>query len=55
LISGILLSALGSFVESGLGAPVISAFFYVPGALSVPVNAVIAAAWVGLKALPGPF
>lgn len=55
LVSGLLLSALGSFVEMVLGAPVLSAFFYVPGVLSVPVNAVIAAAWVGLKALPGPF
>jgi hypothetical protein len=54
LIGGLVLSAFGSFVELALGAPVVSAFFYVPGVLSVPVNAVIAAAWVGLKALPGP-
>jgi hypothetical protein len=38
-----------------LNAPALSACFYVPGALSVPVNAVIGVAWLGLKALPGPF
>jgi hypothetical protein len=37
-----------------LDAPTLSAFFYVPGALAVPVNAIIAAAWLGLKALRGP-
>jgi hypothetical protein len=26
--------------------------FYVPGALAVPVNAVIGAAWVGLRVVP---
>jgi hypothetical protein len=55
LVGGLLLYALGNFVEMVLSAPVASAFFYVPGALSVPVNAVIGAAWLGLKALPGPF
>ena len=35
-------------------APALSAFFYVPGALSVPVTAVIGVAWLGLKALPAP-
>jgi hypothetical protein len=52
---GLVLFSLGSFVELMLNAPGISAVFYVPGALAVPVNAVLAAAWVGLKALPGPF
>jgi hypothetical protein len=52
---GILLYALGGLAESMLNAPALSAVFYLPSALSVPVNAVIAAAWVGLKALPGPF
>jgi hypothetical protein len=55
LVSGLLLYGLGHFVEMVLAAPVVSAFFYVPGALSVPVNAVLGVAWVGLKALPGPF
>lgn len=46
--------ALGGFVELMLHLPGASAFFYVPSAISVPVNAVIAAAWLGFKAMPGP-
>jgi hypothetical protein len=46
---------LGCAVELVLNAPMLSALFYVPGALSVPVNAVIGAVWLGLKSLPGPF
>ena len=52
---GAALYGLGGLVEWGLGAPALSACFYVPSALSVPVNGVIAAAWVGLKAWPAPF
>jgi hypothetical protein len=52
---GVVLYGLGSFVELMLLSPALSAFFYVPGALSVPVNAVIGAIWIGLKTLPGPF
>ena len=55
LVLGVLLYALGCFVELVLGHPAASALFYVPSALSVPANAVIAAAWVGLKVLPAPF
>ena len=55
LFSGVLMYALGGFVELVLGAPVLSAFFYVPSALSVPMYAVIAVAWLGLKLLPAPF
>ena len=51
---GLVLYALGGFVELMLHAPALSAFFYVPGALSLPVMAVIAAAWVGLRSLPRP-
>lgn len=51
---GLALYALGGLVELMLAAPTLSAFFYVPSALTVPVNAVIGAAWVGLKVLPGP-
>lgn len=51
---GLLLAALGCIVESVLCAPVLSAIFYVPGALSVPGNVVIAVLWIGLKTLPGP-
>ena len=43
---------LGGLFEVLLQAPGVSVFFYVPSAMSVPVNAVIAAAWVGLKVLP---
>jgi len=52
---GLVLYGLGGMVELLLNAPGLSAVFYVPSALSVPVNAVIGAVWVGLKALPGPF
>ena len=51
----VVLYGLGSMVEVVLGSPALSLLFYLPGALSVPVNAVIAAAWLGLKAFPGPF
>jgi hypothetical protein len=52
---GVTFYGLGGLVELALGAPALSAFFYVPSALSLPVNGVIAAAWLGLKALPAPF
>jgi hypothetical protein len=55
LFCGVLFYGFGGFVELVLGAPVASALFYVPSALSLPVNAVLAAAWLGLKALPSPF
>lgn len=45
----------GHLVELLFNAPGLSAFFYVPSALSVPVNAVIGAAWLGLKTMSGPF
>lgn len=51
----VVLYGLGGLVELILQAPVLSAFFYVPSALGVSVNAVIGAAWLGFKALPGPF
>ena len=44
----------GLFVELVIGAPLASALLYVPGALSVPMNAVIVVAWAGLKALSAP-
>ena len=53
--TGVLLYGAGSVVEQALNAPGLSLVFYVPGAMSVPVNAVIAAAWVGLKAWPATF
>lgn len=51
----VLFYGLGGAVELLLQAPLLSAFFYVPSALSISVNAVIGAAWLGFKALPGPF
>lgn len=51
---GLILYAMGQLVEAVLGAPRLSALFYVPSAMSVPVNAVIGAAWVGLKMLAPP-
>lgn len=44
--------ALGQAVESLLQAPGISVVFYLPCALAVPVNAVIVAAWIGLRVMP---
>ncbi len=51
---GALLYGLGTLVELALQSPVLSVVFYVPGAMSVPVNAVIGVAWLGLKMLPPP-
>ena len=51
---GAALCGLGLLVEGALQAPLLSALFYVPGAMSVPVNAVIGVAWLGLKVLPPP-
>ena len=52
---GLMLYGAGHLVELMFNSPGLSAFFYVPSALVVPVNAVIGAAWIGLKTLPGPF
>jgi hypothetical protein len=54
LVCGAMLYAIGTIVELVLQSPFLSALFYVPGAISVPVNAVIGVAWLGLKALPPP-
>jgi hypothetical protein len=51
---GLLFYGLGAFTETALSAPVLSSFLYVPGVLSVPVNAVIVVAWAGFKTLSGP-
>ena len=52
---GLLFYLLGCAAEGMLNAPGVSVLFYVPSALSVPVNAVIGAAWLGLKVLPAQF
>ena len=54
LVFGMFFYAAGAFVELVIGAPLASVLLYVPGALSVPINAVIVVAWAGLKALSGP-
>lgn len=45
---------LGVFCEMLLQAPILSAFFFVPMALSVSVNTVIGALMLGFKSLSGP-
>lgn len=52
---GLMFYGLGGVFEWVLDEPSLSVVFYIPSALSVPVNAVIAAVWLGLKAWPGPF
>lgn len=54
LVTGAILYAAGAFVEMVVGAPVVSTLLYVPGALSVPINAVLVVVWTGLKSLPTP-
>jgi hypothetical protein len=49
---GLIFYALGGAAERMFDAPILSMLFYIPGALSVPINAVIATAWLGLKVLP---
>ena len=51
---GVVLFGIGNVFELLLQAPGLSAFFYVPSAISVPMNAVIGAAWLGLRVIPGP-
>jgi len=53
-VLGLMLYGLGRYFEVLLNLPELSSFFYVPASLSVPVNAVIAAAWIGLRALNRP-
>ena len=45
---------VGAFIELAGGAALLAALFFVPSAISLPVNAVISVAWLGLKLLPGP-
>ncbi len=51
---GLVLYAFGGYFELLLGLQQLSAFFYIPASLTLPVNAVIGAAWLGFKALPRP-
>ncbi len=49
---GVFCYGLGAGAESLLQAPGLSVVFYVPCALAVAVNAIIGAAWVGLRVVP---
>ncbi|MCM5678080.1 hypothetical protein M8A51_00865 [Schlegelella sp. S2-27] len=53
-IAGVAAFVLGAAVEQLGGAALLAALFFVPSAITVPVNAVIGAAWLGLKLLPAP-
>jgi hypothetical protein len=48
LVLGGLLLLVAAFCELALGSPWLSAFFYVPGALTMPMNLVTAVCWFGL-------
>lgn len=54
LVLGVTLYGMGAAVEQSLGLTVCSAFFYTPGALSVPVLVVLGVAWLGLRRFPAP-
>ncbi|HEY3049501.1 MAG TPA: hypothetical protein VGJ72_18810 [Polaromonas sp.] len=47
LVSGALLFAIGWMLEHA--SPVLSAFFYVPGVMSVPMITVAGVAWIGFQ------
>jgi hypothetical protein len=49
VVAGIILGGLGFVVESL--SPVLSAFLYVPGSMTVPMFAVAGVAWTGLRVL----
>lgn len=48
LILGGLLFCVAAFCETVLNAPQLSAVFYVPSAITMPVNAITAVCWLGL-------
>ena len=45
LVLGVVLFGMAIFIEVMLSSPTLSAFFYVPSALSVPFNVVTAVCW----------
>lgn len=51
---GLAFYALGSAAELLLEAQTLATLLYVTGALSLPFNVAIAAAWIGLKGMHGP-
>lgn len=54
LVVGVLTFALGASCEAVLQAPVLSAWFFVPMAVSMSINTVIGALMLGFKSLSGP-
>jgi hypothetical protein len=48
LVLAALLFCVAAFCEIVLNSPQLSAFFYVPSMLSMPVNVVTAVCWIGL-------
>jgi hypothetical protein len=48
LVLAALLFCVAAFCEMVLNSPQLSAFFYVPSMLSMPVNIVTAVCWIGL-------
>lgn len=47
LVSGAILFAIGYTLEHS--SPLLSAFFYVPGVMTVPMSTVAGVAWLGFK------
>jgi hypothetical protein len=47
VVLGLVLGGLGFIVETM--SPILSAFFYVPGTMTVPMLAVAGVAWTGLQ------
>lgn len=54
LFVGALTYLLGACCETLLQAPILSAFFFVPMAVSVSINTVIGSLMLGFKLLSGP-
>lgn len=54
MVAGVVGFGFGALIESASGAALWAALFFVPSVITVPVNAVIAVCWLGLKLLPAP-
>src|SRR5882762_1126940 len=48
LVLGALFFCVAAFCETALSSPHVSALFYVPSVLSMPINVVTAVCWLGL-------
>lgn len=53
LVLGMILSCIAAFCETVLNSPQLSAFFYVPGLLSVPASCITAVCWFSLAGRRG--